>query len=519
LYFNLDNDNLNKAADKAEKDGEICIYLAKTNRMQLVNSYYMIATIASKYGSGSEFYTKYNVVNGTAYQNGNLPLITAEEIESNFLQDVSMHSSQLNEFKWVDAPAIKKQFVSGNIAPLATINTKVEYTNGLNYYNKISFNIIAQAAGNFTIEYTPRFDMQGKGFINFLVENTDKTLSIVKDFTIDNTSAAGTLKVELPSAGNYLLTVVSKYKTAVDLTIKTNGNYFYKSGAFLGHKTETYRNDWASLPGYFYVPAGLSKIYCNVNSFSGGKYASADAINKAFAIKDQNGKAINLKYVNAADSTLMVLEIPETAAGNFLQATSVAQYNLQFINISNILWYAQRTACTNAYFTVSAVNKDGHCVTRLTSTAAAASLSWQVNDNGSILKYSGKNSIDLTGKISDDVVITLSNGSSCSFSKRIGDDATYLKDKNSCTEGGAAANFTIPVAPVMYPNPSAGIFNCTVNGHPAKADEISVFNTQGTKVGSFTNVKQLNLTTATAGMYVYRMVMEGKTYTGKLVKL
>jgi len=53
-----------KLLPKADRDGALCIYLAKTNKLQLVNSYYMIATIVSKYATTSDFYAKYNVVSG-----------------------------------------------------------------------------------------------------------------------------------------------------------------------------------------------------------------------------------------------------------------------------------------------------------------------------------------------------------------------------------------------------------------------------------------------------------------------
>jgi hypothetical protein len=62
----------------------------------LVNSYYIIFSIANKYGAGSAFYAKYNPQNGTAYLNGSLPLITANEIEQNFKEDVANFSSILS---------------------------------------------------------------------------------------------------------------------------------------------------------------------------------------------------------------------------------------------------------------------------------------------------------------------------------------------------------------------------------------------------------------------------------------
>jgi hypothetical protein len=433
LHFDMANNDQDKSITKEEKDAARCIYLAKTNKMQLVNSYYMIATIVSKYAATSDFYTKYNVVNGTAYEGGNLTLITSAEIDNNFLQDMK-YTNQVEQFKMEEAPFIKTKFNTANIAPLEKINTKLAYTNGINYYNKTTFNIVAPAAGSFTIQYTPTFDMPGKGYINFLVESADRVLQIVKDFTIDNNSAAGTLKIDLPQAGNYILTVVSKYKSSVNMTITSNGNYFYKNGSFLGNKTESYKADMLSLPGYFYIPAGINKIYCNVNSFSGGKYASADVITKSFAIKDHNGNLVQLHFVTPKDSSLMYLEIPGDAAGTFWQATNMAQYTLQFVNISNLLWYATKTV----------------------KPTKAAPVEQQI---------------------------------------------------------------ALTAAPMLYPNPSTGIFSCMQSGAAAKADQITIYNTQGAQVSSFKNAQQFNISSAAAGIYVYQMVVNGEVFKGKLVKL
>jgi Secretion system C-terminal sorting domain len=521
MYFDLANDDQNKSLSKAEKDAALCIYLAKTNRLQLVNSYYMIANIATKYPATGDFRIKYNVVNGTAYQNGNLPLITADEIDYNFLQDVSKYGNQLSQFKLEGADFIKGQFASANLVPINKINTKIGYTNGVNYYNKTSFNIIAPAAGSFIVQYTPRFDMAGKGYINFVVESADKALQIIKDFSLDNNSKAGTLTIDLPAAGNYILTVVSKYKSAVDLSITTNGNYFYKNGAFLGNKTESYNADLSSLPGYFYIPNGISKIYFNIsNSFSGGKYASADAVSKTFLFKDNKGNVVVPHFASSKDSSLFYLEIPEDAAGNFWQATNMAQYNLQFVNISNVLWYAERKTCTTAYFSAAIINKNGNCFTRLTTTANAANLKWEVNDMGRILKYSNQSVVDLPDYISPNAVITLISGTGCSFSSQLNNNKEYLRAKEACASGAAMATFqTNTLTPLIYPNPSTGIFNCMQKGNIATADEIVIYNTQGKQVGNFKNTSQFNISNATAGLYLYRMIIKGEVFKGKLVKL
>ena len=437
LYFDMDADDVNKTA-KEDRDAALCIYLAKTNRMQLVNSYYIIAVTVAKYGNTSDFYAKYNVVNGTAYLNGALPLITDAEIEDNFKNDISKYSSRLNQFAFKNAEEVKQAFKESSLAPLPKINMQLAYTNGLDYYNKTSFNIIAPAAGKFIIDYVSKFDMAGKGYMNFLVESTDKALQVIKDYSVNYPNGNGSLTVSIPAAGNYMLTIISKYKTAAAISITTNGNYFYKSGAFLGNKTENYRSDLSSLPGYFYIPQGLDKIYFSVTNYSNGKYASVEAISNSFGIKDNNGKAVQLKLASPSDSSLYYIDIPATAAGNFWQATYMNQYNLQFENISNLLWYAQRVEATK------------------------------------------KNSGEESATINAEILVT--------------------------------------PAPVIFPNPSSGIFNCMVSGVLVKADEISVYNLMGSKVGSFKNTSQFNLTNAPAGIYLYQLLVNGVTYKGKVIK-
>jgi hypothetical protein len=517
MYFNLANDDMDKTS-RADKDAALCIYLAKTNKLQLVNSYYMISTIVSKYAAATDFYTKYNVTNGTAYQNGSLPLITAAEIESNFSTDLNLYGSSLNKFVMQDAAYIKAQFATANITPLAKITTKIGYTNGANYYGKTMFNIIAPTAGSFNIQYMPTFEMAGKGYINFVVESADKALQVIKDFSIDNTSAAGMITVNLPAAGKYIFTVVSKYKSSVDLTITTNGNYFYKEGAFLGSKIETYKADVASLPGYFYIPEGINKIYFTVNnSVSGNKYASAQTISNSFDFRDNFGNSVQPRFVTPKDSSLFYLDIPATAAGTFWQAATMAQYNLQFVNINNVLWYAQHKNCTSSTFNIGVVNEKGICITRLTTTAASTNLTWEVSDQGQVYKYTNSTVVDLPDYISPDAVVTLTNGGGCSFTKILKSDAGYLHAKEACASGAPVA--ATQTSPVLFPNPSNGIFNCSQNGSVATADEVLVYNTQGIKVGSFKNVRQFNISNAVAGLYMYQMTINGVVYKGKVVKM
>lgn len=439
LYFDVANDDQAKTT-KADKDAALCLYAAKTSRMQLINSYFVIATIAARYSTTSDFFVKYNATNGTAYANGTLPLITTAEIENNFREDVSKYGTGIQQFTYNTAAEVKAQFKDAQLAPLGKINFELGYTNGAYYYNKTAFNIIAPAAGKFTINYTPRFDMPGKGYMNFLVESTDDALQIITDASINSSSSNGTLTVTLPAAGNYMLTITSKHKTAAAITINTGANYFYKNSAFLGSKTENYRNDIASLPGYFYVPSGVNRVYFSItNSFSNNKFASAAAVNNSFLIKNNKGVLLAAQFASAQDSSLFYLDIPENGSGTFLNATTMAQYNLQFVNISNLLWYAQPAPETKK------------------------------NDTGA----------------------------------------------NSGTH-----HYTpqVSAAAVMYPNPSAGIFNCMVNGASIKADDITLFSASGIKIANFKNTSQFNITTASPGMYVYQLTVNGVMHKGKIIK-
>lgn len=507
--------------DKQDKAAALCIYLARVNKLQLVNSYYLIADITSRFGNTSSFYQQYNVNNGTAYLNGNLPLITPAEIDNNFAADAVIQSNLAGQYKLETASFIKSRFSAAGMLPLKKITVKISYTNGFNYPNRAEYFIDAPAAGQFSIKYNAQFLMPEKGYINFTVESVNQSLQILKDLSIGRSDAAtGEFTVNLPAAGVYKLSVVSKFQSGVDLAITTNGNYFYKNGAFLGNKTENYRPNLLSLPGYFYIPNGINKVYFSVNNSNpgGAGFANAEAISKAFVFKDNNGNTVQPELVNTSDSALFYLEIPATANGTFWQVFKMEQYNMCFANISNITWFAERAPCSNANFTIAIIKKNGDCITKLTAASNISSnLQWELYDLGRWTYFNNQSTVELPNYTSPNVVITLKNGKGCMVTKRPGDDAKYLKAKEACGSG-AAVGFSQAV-PVIYPNPSTGIFNCLQDNNVLIADEIMISNAQGLQVGSYKNVKQFNLSNLPAGMYWYHMVINEKGYNGKLVKL
>ncbi len=515
LYYKWYSDNHSNELKK-EKAGAICMYLAKANKLQIVNSYFIILDITSRYTTTSDFYNQYNVNTGTAYQNGTINLLTSAEIENNFSADVATYANQVTNYKFETAQAVKAKFNQAGMETIKKINVKIGYTNGLDFNNRTEFYIDADKASNFAITYSPSFDDATNGFINFTCEDVNKTLGIVKDFNLTRNSATGKETIQLPAAGTYKLTITSKFKSSVDLSIETNGNYFYKNTAFIGNKTESYRNDLLSLPGYFYIPQGINKVYFSVNNnLVNGKYASIEEISKTFFIKDNLGNNISSALVSNADSLLFYFEVPAAQSGAFWQVYKMEQYNLCFANISNTLWYAQRKACSNSDFTVDFVKKNGSCLTQLKSKNGG-NLSWEVYDLGRWLTYENVSTVDLPESVTHYAIVTLKNGANCFVTKRLGAEENYIQNKMSCFSAAPAA-ITSPVG--LFPNPTTGIMNCSQNNISIIADEIELFNAQGNKVAAYLSTRQINISSMPAGMYTYKLTYNNQKINGRVIKL
>ena len=519
LYYDWLFDQRSNIA-KAEKAATLCIYLAKINKLQLVNSYFIISDIASRYATTDPFYIAYNVNNGTAYNNGALPLITNDEIDSDYITDYNNSTAIIPTYNLVDAGIIINKINNANIMTAGNITVKIGYTNGAQYPNRAEFFISATTAGNFTINYVPRFNMPGKGYINFTVEAADKGSEIIKDISLNSNAAAGKITISLSHAGTYKLSVVSKYQSSVDLVIDCNGNYFYKNSAFLGNKTENYRTDLKSLPGFFYVPQGSGKIYFSINNSNAGGFgfASVAEISTAFIFKDSYGNRVEPRLVSANDSALFYIDIPVNQSDAFWQVFKMEQYDLCFANINNMLVYGSRKGCTAIDFKISVNGNGGNCLTHLSAVSnAGTELKWEVYDGGRWMYYGNEKEIDLPDYVSPNTMVTLFSGSNCSVSKRIADATGYYTAKEACASGAP-----IPVADLsltIFPNPSTGIFYVAVNGIRQYAKEITILNILGKTVFRSKNTNQADLSLQPAGIYLYRMLIDGKSYIGKLIKL
>lgn len=506
------------AEAKKQKAAALCLYLAKVNRLQIVNSYFLISDIVNRYSNTSEIFARYNINTGTAYQDGRLALITAEEIAADFTMDMATQQALINQYDFKDAAAIKNEFDRKNMLPLDKISVQVLYTNGKDYTARTEFYFIAEKAGSISVKYNPRFDMPGKGYINFTVEAINKPLGVIKDFSIDNTGSAGELYVAVPEAGIYKLSLVSKYKSAAAITISTNGNYFYRNGPFLGNTTENYRANLLSLPGYFYVPQGMRRIFFSLNNSNpgGAGYASPQEVSRAFLFKDNHGNTVEPQLITTADSSLFFLEVPEGADGSFWQSFKMEQYRLCFANTSNLQWYAKRKPCSASDFKATVKKGIAGCITQLKTAATGNNIQWQLYDAQQWRYYKDGASIELPTTVSPNAIVTL-QVDGCTVTKRLGDDAAYLAEITACATGAVAADPETKV--LVYPNPGTGLFKCMQNGQPVLAEEVIISNVSGARLAVFTNTQQFNISNLPPAMYFYTLVINKIASKGKLVKM
>ncbi len=501
--------------EKREEAASLCLYLAKINKMQLVNSYYLITGIAARYGTASSFFAEYNVQTGTAYQDGNLALVSTAEIEANYQDDIYNLSGLIPAYALQTDKKLAGKIGTGNFNPAGIIKVNL----GTTHTNKFVFSIYAPAAGSFTIRFNAQPGAAAKSAVNFTVDDAQKALGIVTDTSFTNLVAGGRIDVSLPAGGFYTLVVCTKYASSLNMEITTNGNTFYKNTAFTHRYAEKYTADPGSLPGFFFVPAGMEQVYFSVNnSYSAGRYLTAAQVGNEFMLKDIYGNVVVPIAAPGDDQDLFYINIPAGQSGNFWQISRMGQYFICFANISNILWYGSRKPCSVADFRVSVVRMGDECFTKL-STSSTNVKEWIVEDNSTTTHYPLVKELILPGNFSPASVVTLVLAENCSVTKKVSQDAEYPRQLETCASGGALLRGDNLGEPALNPNPSQAEFNIQMPDAGSQAEVLTIFDVTGRRVKVFYNVSTINLGGFSAGTYYYQLSSGDKKYRGKLVKL
>ncbi len=501
--------------EKRQEAAALCLYLARINKLQLVNSYYLITGIAARYGSGSSFFAGYNVQTGTAYQDGNLALISTAEIEANYQEDINRFSGLIPAYELQTDKKLAGKIRTGNFVPAGTIKVNL----GTTHTNRFVFNIYAPAAGSFKISCHAQPGAAVKSSVNIAVDNAQKALGIVTDTSLTNLVAGSSVEISLPAGGFYTLVLSTKYASSINMEITTNGNAFYKNTAFTHRYAEKYTADPGSLPGFFFVPAGMERVYFSVNnSYSAGRYLTAAQVGNEFSMKDIYGNVVMPIAVPGGDLDLFYINIPAGQSGNFWQISRMGQYFICFANISNILWYGTRKPCSVSDFRVSVVRTGDECFTKLSSTSSNVK-EWTVEDNGVVTHYPLLKELILPGSFSPASIVTLVLSDLCTVTKKISQDAGYRRQLETCASGGALLPDDHSGMPGLFPNPSRGEFNIQMPEPGGQADMMTIFDVTGRKIKVFYNVSAINLAGFSAGAYYYQLISRDKIYQGKLVKL
>ena len=485
-------------ASKADRVSVLCKYLARINKLQVVNSYFLISNLISNYHVSDSMFLRYNVNTGTAYQNGALPLITGAEIDAAFSSDLVQYLNTVTDYKIETRASIISKINEANLKAVDTIKVKIGYTNGYEYSNRSEFYFYAATKGKINFQCVPHFGME-TGLINITLESDDQGLNILRDFTISPENIPGAELIDIPSQGIYKLSIVSKFKASADLTIATYGNMFFKQGPFYGDKVENYREDTNSLPKYFYVPAGIQKLYFSVNNACNitSGCVSTSEIQNAFGITNSKCELVTLNK-SASDSSLYMIDIPIGTDHHFWKVSKMREYNLCFSNISNIELYAEPRECKNLDFSASVIHSNGECHTRLIAGRISDQVTWQIKDGAQSYSFGSSGVLDLPVVLSPSAIITMKTND-CYCIKKTGDIPGYIKDISTC------ASSTAPISSEQisgFPNPTQGPINFVKGGAPVELTSIRIFDSKGIPVAHFENKSKADISQLPGGVYI-----------------
>lgn len=516
LYYNWLADQRPVAA-KQEAAGRLCIYLARIQHLQLVNSYAVISTLVAPFNADSDFYRAFNPQNGLAYQAGQLAPLSSDEIEADFIRDLAFARTEPISFQQATSTSLYSDLQRAGLKVPEQLNWTISYTNGKNYTQRSEYRILAKAQQPLQIDWNAQHEMPGKGVLNFAVENCNDPAQIITDYTIRQDAASGRLNIYFPTDGTYRLVITSRNKVTVQVNLALNGNVLYKADGNWGNTVENYRSNLSSFPGYVYVPAGVERVYfsLNNNNPAGAGFASATAIARAFLFKDVHGEDI-LPQFSATDSSMMYLDLGNHS-GTWFTATKMEQYRLTLINISNNYWYLRTAGCAGTAVKARFLSVDGVCRVQLEAAATSGNPTWELYFQGLSNRLAAADQIVVPERMGPSTMVWVYFPGGCTEKYRLSDIAGYFQGLNACT---GAAQTPVPAEEGLkiYPNPGAGTYFLSSGTTPVVADKAEIFNSNGVLVYQASRISRIDISNQPAGIYMYRVYRSGKWDTGRIIK-
>lgn len=516
MYYDWMADQRPVAA-KQEAAGRICIYLARVQHLQLVNSYAMIQHLVAPFNEDSDFFRAFNPQSGLAYQGGQLAPMTTDEIEADFIRDLSKSRIDPIAYQQVSSRELFSGLQQAGLVVPDQLNWTISYTNGKNYTQRSEYRILAKAQQPLVIDWTAQHEMPGKGVLNFAVENCNDASQVITDYTIRQDAVSGRLNIYFPADGTYRLVITSRNKVTVQVKMALNGNVLYKADGNWGNTVENYRSNLSAFPGYVYVPAGVQRVYFSLNNNNpgGAGFATAAAVSRAFLFKDARGLDLMPQF-SASDSSMMYLDLG-AHAGTWFSATKMEQYRLTLINIPNNYWYLRTGGCAGTALKVRFLKVDGNCRVQLEATSPGGNPDWELYDQGLTFREAATNELVIPDRMGPSTLVWVHFPGGCTEKYRISDIPGYAQGLNACS--GAAEIPAQPEAALsIYPNPGSGVFFISAARIPVVADRAEIYNSSGVLVYSASRISQIEISRQPAGIYLYRIYHSGKWDTGRIVK-
>jgi len=264
----------------------------------------------------------------------------------------------------------------------------------------------------------------------------------------------------------------------------------------------------------------MQRVYFSVNnSYIVNKgYLTEAQVSSQFMINDGDGMRVNPVRASNNDSTLFYLEIPAQKSGKFWQISNMGQFFICFANISNILWYGNKQGCYGSAFDITIVKKGDECLTKLTALTNATNLRWEVYDAGNILKYNNVKEVLLPNSISPNASVTLFISDNCSTQKKLSDTKNYFQIREACASGATIPGSSTVIKPVLYPNPSSGLYKINMGDPLLKPENTIISDVSGRKLLVVNNTSILDLSRLPSGVYCYQIESNAQYYKGKIIK-
>jgi hypothetical protein len=124
----------------------------------------------------------------------------------------------------------------------------------------------------------------------------------------------------------------------------------------------------------------------------------------------------------------------------------------------------------------------------------------------------------LPNSISPNASVTLFISDNCSTQKKLSDAKNYFQIREACASGATIPGPSTVIKPVLYPNPSSGLYKINMGDPLLKPENTTISDVSGRKLLVVNNTSILDLSRLPSGVYWYQIESNAQYYKGKIIK-